>query len=154
MTMEFRVLREAARVDPEWSVIEVIWNELDSPYSADPRLYELSPGQRAIYSLHWIRSEVSNGGFHQCLWNPTGYLLPEAVAGADLLGSAEWSELLRDAERVFPSPYPRGWRERQEFLGQLPKGDLRRMDLLDRRLYDLDDDAETSLDVLFRRYIE
>jgi hypothetical protein len=152
--MEFRVVREAARVDPEWAVIEVIWNELSTPYSPDQRLYELSSGQRALYSLHWIRSEVANGGFHQCFWNPTGYLLPEAVAGAELLEAPEWSLLLGEAERLFPPPYPRAREDRQELLGRLAEDDLRRMDLLDERLFDLEDSDATSLDVLFRRYIE
>jgi hypothetical protein len=49
-----RILREAARVDPEWAVIDQIWTALATPYSPDARLMDLTSGQRAIYALTWI----------------------------------------------------------------------------------------------------
>ena len=154
MTTEFRILREEARIDPQWAVIEKIWNELNTPYSPDARLSDLSPGQRAIYSLQWIRSEVVNGGFDQCFSNPAGYLLPDARAGATLFESREWSELLSEAESVFSDPYPKDTQRRQELLEDLSPDALALLDRLDDRFYELDDDdATTSLDLLFTTYI-
>jgi hypothetical protein len=154
MTTEFRILREEARIDPQWAVIEKIWNELNTPYSPDARLSDLSPGQRAIYSLQWIRSEVVNGGFDQCFSNPAGYLLPDARAGATLFESREWSELLSEAASVFSDPYPKDTQRRQELLEDLSPDALALMDRLDDRFYELDDDdATTSLDLLFTTYI-
>jgi hypothetical protein len=46
-----------------WDVIERVFDELATPYQPDPRLERLTPGQRALYALHWTRSEVGNGGF-------------------------------------------------------------------------------------------
>lgn len=154
MTTEFRILREEARIDPQWAVIEKIWNELDTPYSPDARLSDLSPGQRAIYSLQWIRSEVVNGGFVQCFSNPAGCLLPDARAGATLFESREWSELLSEAESVFSDPYPKDTQRRQELLEDLSPDALALLDRLDDRFYELDDDvATTALDLLFTTYI-
>ena len=151
---DFRIIAEAARVDPEWAVIEAIWEELDTPYEPDPRLSELTPGQRAIYALRWISSEVENGGFHQCFWNPTGSLLPEAIEGADVLGSPGWAQLLQEARDVLPAPYPRGHGHRRAALEQLSEEAVAGLEQLDDRLYDLDGAEETSLDSLSRRYIE
>lgn len=38
-----------------WLAIERIFTELATPYEPDARLYELTPGQRAVYSLDWVR---------------------------------------------------------------------------------------------------
>ncbi len=40
MAVDFRILPEAARLDPEWAVIDRIWNELRTPYEPDERLDE------------------------------------------------------------------------------------------------------------------
>jgi GNAT superfamily N-acetyltransferase len=151
---DFRILREAARVEPEWAVIDRIWAELDTPYRADTRLADLSPGQRAIYALTWIRSDVQNGGFHQCFSNPTGSLLPEAVEGAEVLGLPDWSQLLREAGAVFETPFPTSRERRQERLDRLTTLEQDAFESFDDRLYDLDDDPTTSLDLAFRRYID
>jgi hypothetical protein len=150
---DFRILPEAARVVPEWAVIERIWTELRTPYDPDDRLYQLTAGQRAVYALSWIRSEVCNGGFDQCFFNSTGYLLPEAIEGADLLEAPQWASMLREARDVFPPPFPRDRTVRQELLDELPPDRQDALDRLDDRLYDLDGASETSLDLLFRRYI-
>ena len=78
-----------------WDVIERVFDELAIPYEPDPRLERLTPGQRALYALHWTRSEVGNGGFHQYLHNPTGMLAGEASHGAGLIGALEIGDVLR-----------------------------------------------------------
>ena len=87
--MTFRVPQWAvAELEGEelsWAVIEPMWSQLRTPYEPDPRLQQATAGQRALYALHWLWSEVSNGGFHQYLWNPTGRLFSEALQGAQKL---------------------------------------------------------------------
>lgn len=141
-------------MDPEWAVIGRIWHELRTPYEPDDRLGKLTRGQRAIYALSWIRAEVSNGGFDQCFFNSTAFLLPEAIEGAELLGSPEWADLLREARDLFPPPFPLERERRQQLLDQMPESSRDAMQRLDDQLFALDEDPHTSLDELFRRYIE
>jgi Domain of unknown function (DUF4375) len=82
-------------------VIERPFQELRTPYEPDPRLRLLTAGQRALYALHWMRSEVDNGGFHQYLYNPTGMLANDALRGAELIGAAEFAQLFRDVRSLF-----------------------------------------------------
>lgn len=104
---DWRVSREALK-DPNddeqvwWDVIERVFDELATPYKPDPRLERLTPGQRALYALHWTRSEVGNGGFHQYLHNPTGMLAGEASQGAGLIGALEIGDVLRELHGLFP----------------------------------------------------
>jgi Domain of unknown function (DUF4375) len=92
--------------DPEqvwWDVIERPFEELRTPYETDPRLRLLTAGQRALYALHWMRSEIDNGGFHQYLYNPAGMLANDALRGADLIGAAEFAQFFRDVRSLFGS---------------------------------------------------
>jgi hypothetical protein len=150
---DYRILREATRVDPEWAVIDQIWTALTTPYSPDARLMDLTSGQRAIYALTWIRSEVamadstSDSGSHG---------LPPAGGGrrCSAPGNASLGRRAQRALSRFPSPYPRDRQRRQELLGQLPEDQSSILNSLDDEFYDLAAAPSTSLDVLFRRYIE
>lgn len=153
MTTEFRILRESSEFDFPFSVIQRVWDELDTPYEPDPRLAELSPGQRAAYSMHWIFAEVCNGGFVQCFSNSTGYLLPEAIDGAQLFEAPQWTEVLTDAANTLGQPYPRDRDERNRRLDSLSSDQQATLDECDDRLYALDATAETSLTALTVRYI-
>jgi hypothetical protein len=151
----FRVFRhDVADDELEWAVIERIWNELRTPYEPDERLWELTPGQRAIYALTWTRAEVSNGGFVQYFDNSTGYLLPEAIEGAEVLGAPEWVRLLEEARDALPGEYSRSRQRRQARLNALSDVQEHHLGDLDQRLYSLDDDPDTNLDRLFRRHID
>lgn len=128
MSTDFRIVRERARLDPTWDVIRLIWDELATPYEADPRLDELTTGQRAIYALSWIRAEVMNGGFDQCLWNSTGRLLPTAAAGAHDLGLHELAAVFEAVLDCFDAPYPVDRGERQLALDRIEPGTWRQFD--------------------------
>jgi Domain of unknown function (DUF4375) len=128
-----------------WDVIERVYDELQTPYEPDPRLGRLTPGQRALYALHWTRSEVENGGFHQYLQNPTGMLANEAVRGADLIEAREFADVLRDLVALFPAgTLLEAQDDRIAFLERLSEGEQATLSELDERFFELMGDDESS----------
>jgi hypothetical protein len=131
--MTFRVPRWAVagldgdREDLHWAVLQPMWHELQTPYEPDPRLDQATLGQRALYALHWLGSEASNGGLHQYFWNPTGMLADEAVQGAHRLRLSGYADLLAEAiATVFDrATVPQDQRARQRALDGL--SDQRRL---------------------------
>lgn len=121
-----------------WDVIERVYDELRTPYEPDPRLDQLAPGQRALYALHWTRSEVDNGGFHQYLYNSTGMLAKEALRGADVIGAREFGDVLRDLLALFPDGrLLEEQDDRISFLEMLSEEGLAKLRQLDDRFYEL-----------------
>lgn len=104
-----------------WRTIEKVFAELRTPYEPDSRLWRLSPGLRGVYALDWVRKEVGNGGFDQYMTNSTGYLTPEAIEGAELIGAPEYAEILRRASGLLPSPFPRDRDERTDLINAQPE---------------------------------
>lgn len=120
-----------------WDVIERMYDELETPYDPDPRLEEATPGQRALYALHWTRSEVENGGFHQFFYNPTGMLGDEALAGAERIGAAEIAVVIREALSIFPDGLIEDNVRRQDYMEDLSKKQVATLGKLDDRFYAL-----------------
>ena len=139
-----------------WKVIEPMWGVLKTPYESDDRLQTVAtPGQRAFYALHWTISEVSNGGFHQYFYNSTGYLAPEAITGAELLGASDYADVIRRATSIFPSEEAlRDLDQRQEILEQATDNQDAFLASLDDELYALLESPTQNPDVLFGPYIE
>jgi Domain of unknown function (DUF4375) len=157
---DFRI-RHDALTDPEdreqmwWDVIASAFDELRTPYEPDPRLDELTPGQRALYALHWARSEVGNGGFHQFLYNSTGMLANEALRGAELIGATEFAELLCEVRTLFGDTFIEDQGRRMEVLEGLSDEALGRLEELTDRFYDLMGSAdESTLAGYCARYVE
>jgi hypothetical protein len=135
--VDFRVTRASAADHPDLKVVEGIWTELNTPHEPDPRLRELTPGQRAVYALKWLEAEVCNGGFAQYFTNSTGFLWPESLDGADLLGLPELSEVLRGAAAPLGMPYPRDRDLRETIFDLLPETYDEYWDPFDAAFYDL-----------------
>lgn len=127
---EERELTEAELADPRapfatgsgealmWKAIELVYWKVPAD---DPRMHELlTEGQRAVLALWWTYAEVANGGLHQFFLNHTGYLLPEAIAGAELLGEMGLADDLRRASSYLGDPYPRDYDQRNRALAELP----------------------------------
>ncbi len=156
---DFRIPRSnVLHADDPWGeIIDEMWFELKTPYEPDPRLAELTPGQRALYALRWTVWEVSNGGFHQYFWNSTGYLAPEAIEGAELLGAQRYAEVIRHAAAIFPDEATlRDIDRRQEILdGDGDDGPLtKRLAELDEAFYRLlDDEPEHNIQKYVDRYV-
>jgi hypothetical protein len=121
--------------DLVWDVLDRLWYQLATPYDPDSRLWELTAGQRAVYALFWAYLEIGNGGLHQFFYNSTGYLLPEAVAGAELLGEVQLADALRAAAALIGDPYPRDRAARWQALEGLPGPDDPSWDRLDEVVY-------------------
>jgi hypothetical protein len=85
--------------DP-WSVIEPLWWEGDIYGTHATYLTSLegfTDPQRFVYALIWYQSEVNNGGHGQFFDNSTGIVWEDALRGAELIGSPETSEILKEA---------------------------------------------------------
>ena len=137
-----------------WKAIEPVYDELRTPYEPDPRYAELTPGQRALYVLHWVRSEVGNGGFDQLFYNSTGMLAADAPTAADLVGASHQADLLRQANSVFPDGRPPGdHEERRRLLAALSDDEMGDLDDLADRLYDLDATPGTALASYLAAYV-
>jgi Domain of unknown function (DUF4375) len=158
--VDFRIRRDAL-TDPEdreqvwWDVIAPAFDALRTPYELDPRLDELMPGQRALYALHWARSEIGNGGFHQFLYNPTGMLAAEAERGTELIGAAEFAELFREVRTLlFGETFPRDQGRRIGVLEVLSDEALERLvELTDRFYYLMGSTDESRLAVYCAEYV-
>jgi hypothetical protein len=122
-----------------WAAIEVIFWKV--AYDDPEMLALLTDGQRAVLALWWTYSEVGNGGLHQYFLNSTGFILPETVAGADLLGEADLARNLRRAAAHLGEPYPRDYDARNLALERLPDPD-------DAFWNDLDDSVYPTLETL------
>lgn len=137
-----------------WRAIEQIFTELRTPYEPDERLFELTPGQRAVYALDWVRKEVSNGGFDQLFGNSTGYLMPEALEGAEYIGATDYADVLRRAAAVFRGgEVPRDRDERTDVLDAEPARIGPVLEALDEEFYALLDDHERNLTRLMAIFI-
>jgi hypothetical protein len=147
-------LPERSTPDDEvvWRAIERIFTEMRTPYEPDERLADLTHGQRAVYSLDWIRKEVANGGFDQLFGNSTGFLTPEATEGADYIGATDYADILRRAAAIFPGGVvPRDRDARTDFIDS---GDyLELFERLDEAFFALLDDPERNLTTLMAIYM-
>ena len=101
-----------------WSRVEPFW---DNCPTDDPEdflaFYEgMPPAARDLLTTHWVVSEVSNGGFHQLFTNPTGVLVPEAVAGFRSMALVQLADITAEAASFFGEIYPRDQMARIEAL--------------------------------------
>jgi hypothetical protein len=155
---DFRI-RRAALTEPDdaehvwWDVIAPAFDELKTPYEHDPRLRSLSPGQRALYALHWTTSEVANGGFHQYLRNPTGMLAEEALGGAELIGSTDVAGVLRALLALFPDGLLMDQQDRSDFVGRFDQSELDELRQLDERFFALLEGEPSPLAVCCAAYV-
>jgi Domain of unknown function (DUF4375) len=154
--MPFRVPRWAIAGLPADNLPEAVLGpllELPAPAESDPRWPDATPGQRAIYALHELDSEVCCGGFHQYLANTTSRLAGEAAQGARHLGTHAYAELLTEVSAtVFgTAAIPRDRRARQQALDALTDQQRRRLDTLTDRYDALLD--EQPLQAAFEGYI-
>jgi Domain of unknown function (DUF4375) len=102
---DFRIAREHVAGQPAdeaaWLAIEKIYDELKLPSRADNRFNELTDGQRAVYVLHWVQSEIRNGGFEQLYFNSTGRFAALAPAAALRVGAHDYAAVFARANALF-----------------------------------------------------
>jgi len=118
----------------------------DGPDTLNAGLEAATPGQRALFSIVWLESEVNNGGFDQLFWNSTGVVWAEALRGFELIGATRHLELLRKAAAKMPGgAVPGDQSERQEVVDGLPEGSFGELTDAFFELGDSPDHAPTRL---------
>jgi hypothetical protein len=103
------VLDESDDVGLAWAVIEPAYHAVDiydGPEALARTLAPLTPGQRALLAVHWCIAEVTNGGFLQFFYNPTGVLAAEAQEGFRRIGVPEAAMALRSAIEIVANAPP------------------------------------------------
>lgn len=99
-----------------WERIEPFWNRISIYDGPDRFLEEVATAPTRVqhlFAVHWLVSEVRNGGFHQFFYNATGVLAPEALTGLRAMRLDTWAELLERAMTMLGSPYAREYDARQ-----------------------------------------
>jgi hypothetical protein len=127
---DFRVPRRVVGgLDPGPLVVAVVSRPFVELSADDPRVRQLNSGQRAVYAMYLADFEVLNGGFWQLWENPSGAIAQDLVGAAKLLGSAEFADIFRDAQALWPDGrIPRDRAERERLLQQLPEEPLAALD--------------------------
>lgn len=118
-----------------WAAIEPHWLALNESWDAGEHGFRSATARVPqwvvhLYAVHWLHSEVENGGLLQFFANTTGLLAPEAVAGLRAIGLQEWAAVLEEAMRFFGTPYPRDPEVR---LAALPPAALQYFGIIERR---------------------
>jgi hypothetical protein len=100
----FRIARDRVAGKPPdataWLAIENIYDELTLPHRSDGRFETLTEGQKAVYVLHWVQSEIRNGAFEQLYFNSTGRFAALAPAAAREVGADEYAAVFARARTV------------------------------------------------------
>ncbi len=102
-----------------WERIEPFWASISIYDGPDRFLAEIAAAPKRVqhlFAVHWLVSEVCNGGFHQFFRNATGVVAPEALAGLRAMRLDVWAELLERALTMLGSPYPREYEARHAWL--------------------------------------
>jgi hypothetical protein len=145
LTSDYRLprwaLAEYEEAEWVWAVTEPVFDAIDpaaDPEDLEAELRELTAGQRAFLVIHWCRSEVANGGFHQFFLNSAGALAREAVEGFERVGAPALADVVRRAIARFPRGGPdRDWGRRQEQLERQPEEWRGGFEPLDEEFYRL-----------------
>lgn len=87
----------------EYAVCRIaeVW-EWDKPQRAAELRVRMTPVQMALWSIANADGQICNGGFSQFFYNSYGELAHEALSGFELLGLAQYADILRAAYAVFP----------------------------------------------------
>ena len=110
--------------------IKEIWEAVSIYEGPEVYLRNLKPFPKKlvhVFAVHWLESEVCNGGFHQFFSNSTGIVAPEALQGLHAIGEEDLFTLANEAVSQLGKPFPRDRDERNEKLDLLAKkGDKRK----------------------------
>ncbi|MBE0545065.1 MAG: DUF4375 domain-containing protein [Verrucomicrobia bacterium] len=102
-----------------WSCIEEALDEVDiytTGESLSEGLSQFPEWVGDLLCVHWLLSEVQNGGLMQFFLNNTGVLAPEAEAALRQMNLPEAAEALNRALAILGFPYPRDKVDRYQIL--------------------------------------
>ncbi len=126
-------------VDPFWYAVSIY----DGPKVFLRQFAKIPEHCGHLFAVHWLTSEVFNGGFHQFFCNDTGVLAPEAIAGLKVIGLPEIAAVVEEAVARLGPDFPRDRDARIDRLEALDPDDVEDddwespFDDLDSRFYDL-----------------
>lgn len=139
-------------IDPLWWSVSIYDDK--EKYEAD--LAPFTPAQRKIFAVLWFDAEVNNGGMDQFLFNSTGIVWEDALAGFKLIGADKCAEILERVIEKCGGSIPFDREERQDMLERItadPDNEGESLDIFgddDRAYYNVDED----LDELITDYVQ
>lgn len=106
--------------------------------------------QQSVYSLFGLDAEVTNGGFHQFLWNSQALTINQLTEDAALIKGTEAFDIIAEAaRRAERFSYKRTWLMRKSkwwWMKQFQRGyTQKRFDDLDERYFSLSTSMMTLL---------
>jgi hypothetical protein len=111
-----------------FALIEPLWERVDiygSWERYEATLRPFSKSQRHLFTIHWYRAEVNNGGHDQFFFNSTGIVWEHAVEGLGAVGLSDAASILKSAsERLGGASRDRAKREAQLNAAQADFEDL------------------------------
>lgn len=119
-----------------WDLISNAYDRVsicNGPHRWLDGLQRFPRGVGLLLAVHWLQSEVNNGGLIQFFDNATGVVAPEAIEGLQAIGLEEAAAVVQSALDLLPTPYPRDGSERERHRQRL----LGATEGLDDRLYEL-----------------
>jgi hypothetical protein len=92
------ILQATPDADLEQTVLDYIFRTIDrSGEDAAVVVPALPEGLQMVFATWLVESEVSNGGFPQYFWNPSGEFAVEALYGYRMLGAQRHAATLETA---------------------------------------------------------
>lgn len=148
-----RQIEQLSRDQVRRELIKAIWNDAELEAEAIGALWAvLSPGQRALFAVTLLESEVNNGGIHQFFYNSSGVLAQEALDGFALFDARGYVELLRKACALFPGgSVPKDRQQRQRVLEAVSQETTEV--LFDTPFYKLCEDSVSGIDRQTLKYL-
>lgn len=106
-------------IEPVWKSLNGNWDKGCEEFLRQFRLVQ--PELANLFAAQSCQSEVRNGGLAPYFESTKGLLAPEALEAFKAIGMTKWAEVLAEALKVFPSPYPRERADRVAILEKLPR---------------------------------
>jgi len=139
----YRNERELNRTCP----FRAYWRDLvDRVYTKDGGLNCLSEDEKVYFAVGVLDGEVFNGGFVQFFDNSSGEYYRHAELGLMQLAASDRLALLRAAKNEIFGADPVPTEQAQRFTYTSRLGDESRLNELDSKYCDLDDDLAAKLD--------
>ncbi len=141
---------------PDYHLIEIVYDNIETKFK-DGDDYSISitknfsKGQKAIFSIWWLKAEILNGGFNQYFYNPSGKYRHITENGLKELNALRFWSIMKKANEIHDSISSisnSGNKSAQEFINSYNENPLND---LDSDFYELD--QENPLDDIVIKYI-
>jgi len=103
--------------------------------------------------VDWCQKEIRNGGFEQLFTNPTGNMVPWAIAGFRLIGADRYALILSDAALLLGPVYPTSGSARRSAWRALPRSQKEQAEKLDEAFIELLNSVADDLEQYRGNYV-